>query len=52
MFSDRVLDKIYSDKSLNTVPVEYTSKVIAVVQDAIEQIKEEEPYVSISELFE
>ena len=52
MFADKVLDKIYSDKSLNTVPVEYTSKVIAVVQDAIEQIKEEEPYVSISELFE
>lgn len=52
MFSDKVIEKIYSDANLNAVPLEYASKVISIVQDAIEEIKEENPYVSISELFE
>lgn len=52
MFADNIIEKIYSDDNLNTVPVEYASKVIAIVQDVLEEIKEEKPYVTISELFE
>lgn len=52
MFSDYVLEKIYSDSGLDSVPIDYKSKVITIVQNAIEEIKEENPYAKLSELFD
>lgn len=50
MFADGVLGKILSRPELNKIPFEYQSAIISVIEKTLEDILEENPYVSLSEL--
>lgn len=51
MFSDEILEKIFSHTEMQKIPVGAQSTAVQVFQDVMEEIKEENPYVNISELF-
>lgn len=52
MFRDDILEKIFSDREMQTLPVGYQSLAVEVLYEIFEKIKEERPYASISELFD
>lgn len=51
MFKDEILERFFSDSEMQTIPLGTQSTAISVVERILEQIKEGNPYASISELF-
>lgn len=51
MFSDEVLVRIFSDKEIQTIPIGTQATAVNAVERVLEQIKEERPYASLSDLF-
>lgn len=51
MFKDEVLERFFSDYEMQTIPLGTQSTAISVVERVLEQMKEENPYATISELF-
>lgn len=41
MFSDEILEKIFTDESVNKVPLVYQSIMIRAVENALDEIKKE-----------
>lgn len=50
MFTEGVLEKIFSRPELRKIPIDYQSATIHAIEEALEDILEENPYVSLSEL--
>lgn len=51
MFSDETLEKFFSHKEMQTIPVGAQSTAVHVFEEILEDILEVNPYASISELF-
>ena len=51
MFKDDVLEKIFSNKEMQLLPIGAQSTAVSAICDVLEEIKEERPYATISELF-
>ena len=52
MLSDDFLTKIFSNEEMQKIPVGAQSTAVHAIEEVLEQIKEENPYGTISELFE
>lgn len=50
MFSDEVLEKVFSHPEMQKIPIGCQSTAVHVFQEVLEEIKEENPYGTISEL--
>ncbi len=50
MFSDDVLEKIFIHPELTNVPIVHQSTMIHAIEEVLEKVKEDNPYVSLSEL--
>lgn len=50
MFTDGVLEKIFSRKEIRNITPETQSTMIHEIEEALQEILEENPYVSLSEL--
>ena len=50
MFKDEILEKIFANHEMQTIPIGCQSTAVNVFQDILEDIKEENPYATISEL--
>lgn len=50
MFTDGVLEKIFSRPETRSIPVGTQSTMIHAIEEALQEILEENPYVSLSEL--
>lgn len=50
MFTDGVLEKIFSCPETRSIPVGTQSEMIHAIETVLEEILEENPYVSLSEL--
>ena len=50
MFSDQILEKIFADKEMQTIPIGCQSTAVNVFERVLESIREENPYATISEL--
>lgn len=50
MFSDEVLEKIFAHPEMQKIPIGCQSTAVHVFQEVLEEIKEESPYATISEL--
>lgn len=50
MFTDGVLEKIFSRPETRSIPVGTQSEMIHAIETVLEEILEENPYVSLSEL--
>ena len=46
MFTENVLEKIFSNPKLKDIPFEYQSSMIRVVEEALEELEEEYDAVS------
>ena len=51
MFKDEVLEKIFSHKEMQLLPIGAQSTAVSAICDVLEKLKEETPYATISELF-
>lgn len=51
MFSDEILERIFSDKEMQTIPIGTQATAVNVIERVLDQIKEERPYASLSDLF-
>lgn len=50
MFADGVLERIFSRPETRSIPVGIQSTMIHAIEEALQEILEENPYVSLSEL--
>lgn len=50
MFNDELLEKIFADKEMQTIPLGCQSTAISVIERILEEIKEEKPYVTLSDI--
>lgn len=51
VFSDEILERIFGDKEMQTIPIGTQATAVNVIERILESVKEERPYASISELF-
>ena len=50
MLKDEILEKIFSNKEMQTIPIGCQSTAVNVFEQILNELKEENPYVTISEL--
>lgn len=50
MLRDDLLEKIFADKEMQTIPIGAQSTAISVVERILEEIKEENPYATLSDI--
>ena len=51
MLKDEILEKIFSNKEMQTIPIGCQSTAVSVFEQVLDELKEENPYVTLSELF-
>lgn len=50
MLNDKVLEKIFSNKEMQKIPIGCQSTAVNVFEQVLEEIKDEKPYANLSEL--
>ncbi len=50
MFTDEVLEKLFSNEEIQKLPVGTQSTVVKSFQEVIEDLKEEHPYAELSSI--
>jgi hypothetical protein len=50
MLRDDILEKLFSSKEMQELPIGYQSIAVSVLNKVLEEIKEESPYVTVSDL--
>lgn len=51
MLKEVILEKIFADREMQTIPIGCQSTAVNVMERVLEEIKEGNPYATISELF-
>ena len=51
MLKDEILEKIFSNKEMQKIPIGCQSTAVSVFEDVLEELREENPYAVMSELF-
>ena len=51
MLKDEILEKIFSKKEMQMIPIGCQSTAVSVFEDVLEELRKENPYAVISELF-
>jgi hypothetical protein len=51
MLKDEILEMIFADEESHNVPIGYQSTMIHVVENVLDEIRRENPYAKLSELF-
>lgn len=49
MLNDEILEKIFSDKEMQTIPIGCQSTAVKVFENVLQEIVEENKYATISE---
>ena len=50
MLKDEILEKIFSNKEMQMIPIGCQSTAVSVFEDVIEELRKENPYANISDL--
>ena len=50
MLKDEILEKIFSNKEMQMIPIGCQSTAVSVFEDVIEELRKENPYATISGL--
>lgn len=50
MLKDEILEKIFSNKEMQMIPIGCQSTAVSVFEQVLEDIRKENPYATISEL--
>lgn len=51
MFDDKILEKLFGHSEMQKIPVGCQSTAVSVFDDILDEIRKENPYATISELF-
>ena len=51
MLKDEILEKIFSNKEMQKMPIGCQSTAVSVFEQVLEDIRKENPYATLSELF-
>lgn len=51
MFDDKILEKLFGHPEMQKIPVGCQSTAVSVFDDILDEIRKENPYATISELF-
>lgn len=51
MLKDEILERIFANKEMQTIPIGCQSTAVSVFEDVLEEIRKENSYVALSELF-
>lgn len=50
MLKDEILEKIFSNKEMQMIPIGCQSTAVSVFEDVLEELRKENPYANISDL--
>ena len=50
MLKDEILEKIFSDKEMQMIPIGCQSTAVSVFENVLEELRKENPYATISDL--
>lgn len=50
MLKDEILERIFANKEMQTIPIGCQSTAVSVFEQVLEEIKEENPYADLSTL--
>ena len=50
MLNDEILEKIFANKEMQTIPIGCQSTAVSVFEDVLEELRKENPYATLSEL--
>lgn len=50
MFSDEILERIFAASEMKTIPIGCQSTAISVIERILEEVKETNPYASLSDV--
>ena len=50
MLKDEILEKIFSNKEMQMIPIGCQSTAVSVFEDILEELRKENPYAALSEL--
>lgn len=50
MLKDEILEKIFSNKEMQMIPIGCQSTSVSVFEDVLEELRKENPYANISDL--
>lgn len=50
MLKDEILEKIFSNKEMQMIPIGCQSTAVSVFEDVLEELRKENPYAVISDL--
>lgn len=50
MLKDEILEKIFANKEMQTIPIGCQSTAVSVFEQVLDELKEEQPYATLSEL--
>ena len=50
MLKDEILEKIFSNKEMQKIPIGCQSTAVSVFEDVLEELRKENPYATISDL--
>ena len=51
MLKDECLEKIFSNKEMQKIPIGTQATAVSVFESVLNELREENPYATISELF-
>ena len=51
MFKDEILEKIFANKEMQMIPIGCQSTAVNVLEQVLEELKEDNPHAILSELF-
>ena len=50
MLKDEILEKIFSNKEMQMIPIGCQSTAVSVFEDLLEELRKENPYATISDI--
>ena len=50
MLKDEILEKIFSNKEMQMIPIGCQSTAVSVFEDVLEELRKENPYANISDV--
>ena len=50
MLKDEILEKIFSNKEMQMIPIGCQSTAVSVFEDVLEELRKENPYANISDI--
>lgn len=50
MLKDEILEKIFSNKEMQMIPIGCQSTAVSVFEDVLEELRKENPYANLSDL--